>query len=157
VVSLTFDDAKRELQEKGFVVQPMEPPAATREFRPGQVTLQVPPARSPAKRGSPVRLQVAGQSVEVPRVAGETLQAAMAKLVSSRLVVSGVTGDQDKLGQAAIGTSPPEGQLVLTGTEVTIRMPGGLRILNLDAVKMVSPQVSEQIIRNKTLMIRRGE
>jgi beta-lactam-binding protein with PASTA domain len=157
VVSLTFDDAKRELTDKGFAAERMEPLAATREFRPGQVTLQVPPARSPAKRGSTVRLQVAGNSVEVPEVAGQTLQAAMAKLVGSKLVVSGITGDQDKLGQKVVGTSPPAGQLVLTGTEVTIRMPGGLKILTLEAVKFFNPQVSEQIIRNKALMIRRGE
>ena len=157
VVSLTFDDAKRELEAQGFVAERMEPLAATREFRPGQVTLQVPPARSPAKRGSAVRLQVAGQSVEIPRVAGETVQAAMTRLVGSKLVVSGITGDQDKLAEKVVGTTPPEGQLVLTGTEVTIRMPGGIRVLPLETVRVFSPQVSERILESRRLMIRRGE
>jgi serine/threonine-protein kinase len=157
VVSLTFDAAKRDLEAAGFVVERMEPLQATREFQPGQVTVQVPPARSMVKRGETVRLKVAGQSVEVPRVAGETLQAAMAKLVGSKLVVSGITGDQDKLAQKVVGTSPAEGQLVLTGTEVTIRMPGGLRVLTLDAVRVFNPQVSDQITRNRAMVIRRGE
>ena len=81
----------------------------------------------------------------------------MAKLVGSKLVVSGVTGDQDKLGEKAVGTTPPEGQLVLTGTEVTIRMPGGIKLLQIEAVRVFNPVVSDQIIRNRAMMIRRGE
>jgi hypothetical protein len=69
VVRLAFEDARREIEQAGLQAQRMEPPLDTREFQAGQVTSQIPPGRSSAKRGDTVRLKVAGESVEVPSVA----------------------------------------------------------------------------------------
>jgi hypothetical protein len=100
----------------------MDPPHATREFEPGQVTSQIPPGRGSARRGDTVRLQVAGESVEVPDVAGQSLQQAISTLVKQKLVVAEVLGDGDRLGARVEGTTPVAGALVLSGSAVAVQM-----------------------------------
>ena len=125
VVRLSFEDARREIEQAGLQVQRMDPPLATREFQAGQVTSQIPPGKSSAKRGDTVRLKVAGDSVEVPSVVGQPLQTAIATLVKGKLVVTEILGNQENLGARVTRTTPGAGELVLAGTPVKLQMPEG--------------------------------
>ncbi len=127
VVGLSLEIAQQQLTGAGLKAVKQEPAVATLEFKVGEVTRQVPEAFSKAKPGDAVTLWVAGDSVKVPTVKGDTLQNALGKMTAAKLLVK-VTGDQDKLNQGVVSTTPPEGQVVLAGSEVSIHMPGNLRI-----------------------------
>jgi len=123
VVSLPIQSARQKLTDAGLKVKE-NPPVATLDVKAGHVKSQSPEATSPpVAPDTEVTLTVAGDSVKVPNVKGDSLSAAIAKMTAAKLLVK-VTGDQDKLNQGVVSTSPPEGQPVLVGSEVTIRMPG---------------------------------
>jgi len=123
VVSLPIQSARQKLADAGLRVRE-NPPVATLDVKAGHVKSQSPEATSsPVAPNTVVTLTVAGDSVKVPKVKGEPLAAAISKMTAAKLLVK-VMGDQDKLNQGVVSTSPPEGQPVLVGSEVTIRMPG---------------------------------
>jgi beta-lactam-binding protein with PASTA domain len=123
VKGLRLEVAEQQLTGAGLKAVKKEPAVATLEFKPGEVTRQVPEAFSKAKPGDAVALWVAGDSVKIPAVKGNPLPSALTKMSAAKLLVK-VTGDQDKLNQGVVSTTPPEGQVVLAGSEVTIHMPG---------------------------------
>lgn len=127
LVRVPFPDAERILGTLNLKAVRKEPPKATLEFQPGQVATQNPGFPSQVEPGSIVELEVAGPSVQVPRVKGQTLPAAMEAMAKAQLFVE-VTGDQSKLQEAVTGTSPAEDTVVLQGSKVKIHMPGNVLI-----------------------------
>jgi beta-lactam-binding protein with PASTA domain len=123
VVRLPLDVAEQQLEAAGLKAVKKGPLVATLEFKAGVVTKQRPAAFSQVPPGAAVVLSVAGESVKIPTVKGNRLQDALRKMTAARLLVK-VTGDQDKLNQRVVSTTPPEGQAVLAGSQVTIHMPG---------------------------------
>ncbi len=123
VVRLPLEAAEQKLTAAGLKVQ-KNPPVGTLEFKAGEVTQQIPEAFSNVEPGSVVSLWFAGESVKVPSVKEDTLQAAISKMTAAKLVVKQVTGDPDKVNQRVVSTTPAEEQVVLAGSEVTIHMPG---------------------------------
>ncbi|NBM14564.1 Stk1 family PASTA domain-containing Ser/Thr kinase [Streptomyces sp. GC420] len=136
-----FDDAKQELQEKGFEVK--------REFEesdlpPGVVIDQDPAAGSRAEKGTVITLTVAQEKdvVEVPDLTGKTQDEAKAALESAGLKLGTVTEAES---QATEGTVV--GQSLAPGVEAN---PGST--VNIEIAKAAEQeQVQVPEVRNQTL------
>jgi PASTA domain len=145
VVRTPFEQAAEELQRANLMVVKKET-KATLEFAPGEVMQQDPAASTSVDPGATVSLLVAGPSVRVPRVKGSLLANALQQMAAAKLFVK-VRGDQDKLGQPVVDTSPAGDVVVLEGSEVTIMMPGSRRILDPSVIRNLDPSF-QHIIRN---------
>lgn len=127
LVKVPADEAERILGSLGLKAVRRQPPKATLEFATGQVVTHTPAMGNKVDPGTTVELEVAGDSVKVPRVKGLPLPAAMQAMANLQLFVE-VTGDQNKLQEAVVGTSPPEDTVVLRRSKVQVQMPG-IRVL----------------------------
>lgn len=127
LIRVPFEDAESLLRKLNLKAVRKGPPKATLEFQAGQVTMQSPGFPNRVKPGTTVELEVAGPSVRVPSVKGQTLPAAMEAMAKAQLFVE-VTGDQSKLQERVTGTTPAEDAVVLTQSKVQIHMPGNVLI-----------------------------
>jgi hypothetical protein len=145
VVSLPFDKARGQIEGQGLEVK-KSGPKATLDFKPGQVMKQSPAAFSSVPQGQTITLTVAGDSVKVPRVKGQTLQTAMQKMSDKRLFVK-VTGDQNRLNEKVVDTSPKGDAVVLKESQVTIQMPGPRKAVKYSVVKNFAPPAFMRVSR----------
>jgi PASTA domain len=128
VVGIPFEQAEEKLQRANLKVA-NKGPQATLEFDPGEVWKQEPEAFASVDPGTTVSLVFAGPSVKVPQVKGRLLLNALLEMRAARLRLK-VTGDENRLGEPVVDTSPTGDAVVLQDSEVTVIMPGRERILD---------------------------
>lgn len=134
LISVNIEDAERLLQTMGLKPVRKQPLKAAELFKAGQVVSQSPALGAKVDPGTPVELEVAGDSIKIPRVKGMQLPAAMQAMANAGLFVE-VTGDQNKLQEPVVATNPSEGTLVLKGSRVQIQMPGIRIVIPVDLIR----------------------
>ncbi|HEY7105862.1 MAG TPA: PASTA domain-containing protein [Acidimicrobiia bacterium] len=117
VSNLSYDDAAKALQAKGFSVTRGDDYSDTVPV--DEVSSTNPPVGTAAPRGSSVQIVVSKgpELVTVPDTTHMTLEAAQAKLVAAGLAVN-TTGYLP--GRTVLSQSPAAGQQVRKGTQITL-------------------------------------
>jgi serine/threonine-protein kinase len=123
VRGLQFDQAKSQLEGKGFVV---DQKTEESDQTPGVVTKQDPAGGTDQEKGSTITLTVAKapETVAVPNVSGQTCQAAQQQLQGSNLTgtCSDVdTNDPNQIGKV-IKITPDVGTQVKKGSTVNLQI-----------------------------------
>ena len=126
VVSLTTEEAKKRLEEKGFKCNVQEEFSETIEF--GYVIRQTPDKNSKAKKGTEVTIYVSGEEEQavVPKITGCTQEEAIKLLEEAGLMIGDVTmGESDEEKGIVIGQTPSAKTGVEKGTKVDIMISQG--------------------------------
>lgn len=120
VVGKTQVDATAALMDKGLKVVPKSEP--NKDAEPGTVLRQNPGGDTEVDAGTSVTIVVATptNTVAVPRVIDQNVDAAKALLESMKLVVETELVDSDKTGGTVVDQDPKEGQEVQPGDTVTL-------------------------------------
>ncbi|MFF4398349.1 Stk1 family PASTA domain-containing Ser/Thr kinase [Streptomyces sp. NPDC001480] len=123
VLGAQFDDAKSQLEDKGFVVE-KKIEVSTRT--PGVVTAQNPDAGTSKEKGSTITLTVAKAEAKstVPDVSGKSCDEAKAQMTANNLVGNCTeveTDDNSKVGKV-ISTDPPANTQVSKNSTVQIQI-----------------------------------
>ena len=113
----TFGEAQAALQVANFTA--VQATASSATVPAGNVISTTPASGSPAPYGSSVTVTISSgpPTVQVPNVFGDTVSQADSELTSQGLVVSGVTGNPNRM---VTGTNPAQGQTVDVGSSVQI-------------------------------------
>ena len=130
VTRMTTEKAIETLTGLGFTVNPTPDVEKNPEFEVGTVIRTDPPALTPAKQGTEVKLVVSGgpDQIAVPNVISQTQDNATALLSGEPflLVVSVETQPSDTVAAGSvIGTTPAAGELVTKGSPITMIVSEG--------------------------------
>ncbi|GGX16973.1 Stk1 family PASTA domain-containing Ser/Thr kinase [Streptomyces lomondensis] len=123
VTGLTYEKAKAELEDKGFVV---DQKTEESDRTPGVVIKQDPSGDTEQEKGSTITLTVAKEAEKstVPDVLGQSCDAAKQQMQASSLVGTCTeveTGDDNQVGKV-IATTPQAGTSVDKNSSVTIQI-----------------------------------
>jgi serine/threonine-protein kinase len=161
VVDLPVSTAEAKIRAIGLIPEAQEVPSAKEQ---GLVVDQNPAANDRVNMGSKVTLSVSGgpNTVEVPDLAGFTVEEATAALKNLGLSVGGTKKvnntrvDKDKV----VESSPAAGQSVDVGSAVTLKVSSG-KVVMPDVVGLTRDEAASTLsdlgFRNKTAYVISGK
>ncbi|MFC7813246.1 Stk1 family PASTA domain-containing Ser/Thr kinase [Streptomyces sp. NPDC057367] len=148
VIDKNIDEAKQQLEDKGFVVETKQTESSQDE---GTVLSQDPDPGTELEKGSTVTLEVAKpvEKATVPDVVNRTCDEAKAQMESSGLegeCADQPTNDPNQVGKV-ISTTPSNGQQIDKGSKVTIHIGKAIEKTKVPEVRGKSLAEARQILQ----------